>query len=116
MSAVSIIFGIVVLGFVILVLTGMGILTTAIFKISPATKSGQDASKIAALKLILEGTTPTISSTKIDQAIALFPTSEVETGEYTIDLKDPNLTITKISLITFWILILISVIGLKMIF
>ena len=44
---------------------------------------------------------PTAPSTSIDEG----------TGEYIIKLKDPNLTVAKISLITFWILIAIGVIS-----
>jgi hypothetical protein len=74
---VHIIVGVVLLGFIILVMSGLGILTTAVFGILD-----NDNNK------------------------------DIKTGKNTINLEGANLTVAKISLITFWILITIAIIGL----
>jgi len=99
------IIGIIILfGFLILVLTGLGILTTAIFGISTGTKSGPNQAIIDYLKKVNPNAT-------IPADIPLLENS-VETGDYTIKLAGANLMVSKISLITFWILIAIGFIGL----
>ncbi len=109
----TIVFGIVIFGFVILVLTGLGILTQAIFAISPGTVSGQDPVAIANIKKtpLKDG----VTQQTIDTIVASYPLSSnsIETGQYIIDLKGSNLIVSKISLITFWILIIIGVLGAK---
>jgi len=130
----GIIFGVVIFGFVILVLAGLGILTTAIFGISPALKTipvaaipdtpavpgTKDATYVAFIN-----TKTDLTETQKAELIAAIPltggkavvpgtaasTMEIPSGQYIIDLKDPNLTVAKIALMTFWILIILSLIG-----
>ena len=113
------IFGAIIFGFLILALTGLGILTTAIFEI----KQGTIAKTIAGTqdpKIVEYVTNKPTNATYTDDmrkaektAIPTAPSTSIDegTGEYIIKLKDPNLTVAKISLITFWILIAIGVIS-----
>jgi len=103
------IIGIIILfGFIILVLTGLGILTTAIFGISTGKKSGPNQAIIDYLKKANPNAT-------LPADIPMLENS-VETGDYTIKLAGANLMVSKIALITFWILIAIGFIGLLAIF
>ena len=97
------IIGIIILfGFLILVLTGLGILTTAIFGITPGTTSGPNKEIISFIET---------NGLSKDLIVPTVPAS-VSTGQYIINLDGPNLIISKISLITFWILIAIMFVGL----
>ena len=117
----AIIFGVVVFGFVIFILTGLGILTKAIYGIS----EGTTYSTVAGTQSV--DTVDFITKKKIDdkytkemqdadlKAIPTSASSVVKSGngQYIINLSGTDLTVAKIALITFWILISIGVIGIK---
>ena len=130
----KLIIGVVIFGFVILVLTGLGILTTAIFGISPALKTipvagTPDTPAVPGTKdttyVAFINTKTDLTETQKAELIAAIPltggkaaapgtvasTMEIPSGQYIINLKDPNLTVAKIALMTFWILIILSLIG-----
>lgn len=102
--AAQILVGTIIFGFIILVLTGIGILTTAIFGISEGKVLQQDPNAIANIKAI--PTSATLSQAQLDEIIKSYPTTNIGTGKNNIiDLNGINLSITKISLIAFWIII-----------
>jgi len=111
----EIIGGIILLGFVILVLTGLGILTTAIFNSKEITDTvlTKDPRYLEYIK-----NKPTSNSySEADKAKEIASLSNdysliTGTGKYIIKLSSINLTVSKISLITFWILIAIFVLVL----
>lgn len=91
------------IGIIVLALTGLGILTNALFNISPIKTSGQDP-------LILDF----IEKNKLSSNTLVVPTipNAVETGNYTINLAGANLIISKIGLITIWVIMAIGFIAL----
>lgn len=111
---VNIIIGVVVLGFVILVMTGLGILTTAVFKIEE---------QINIIKIQNAGVIDYIKKRTIDkeytEEIRQKELNELpkdidekqKTGNYLIELQGSNLAVAKISLIVFWVLIVIGIIA-----
>ena len=132
----GIIIGIVIFGFIILVLTGLGILTKSVFEISPAMKTipvagipdipADPGTKDTTYVAFINARTDLTATQKNDlivaspltggkAAVAGKPAStmDIPTGQYIIDLKDPNLTVAKIALMTFWILIIIAMIAFK---
>ena len=122
--SLRIIFGVIVFGFVILVLTGLGILTSAIFGISEdktySTIAGAQNPQIVEF-INSKQTNPTGYTDAMKTAdLASIPTGAASqvaanSGKYIINLSGSNLTVAKISLIIFWILIIISIIGIKFI-
>jgi len=120
----SLIFGVVVFGFVIFILTGLGILTKAIYGISEGTTYStvagtQSPDTVAFIKnkTIDEKYTKAMQ----DADLIAIPTSAESvvasgSGQYIINLSGTDLTVAKIALITFWILIIIGVIGFKFLF
>ena len=105
---------IIVVGFIILVLSGLGVLTVAIYGIesgqTTTTQQQQDILNYIKTKPI----TATYTKEMQDAEIKSTPTvpSSIDNGTKIIKLTEPNLTISKISLITFWILITIGILGL----
>ena len=113
--SVGLIVGVIIFGFVVLVLTGLGILTKAIFEIEEGKTLGQDADIVAKIKSI--PTSALLSQAQIEAIAVLYPqTKNIGTGENIIKLEGANLTVAKISLITFWILIIIGMVGFKFFF
>ena len=101
------IIGIIILfGFIILVLTGLGILTKAIFSISSGTASDINQS----IMDYISTNYPNVQLPTGSQ-IPTIPNS-ISTGDYIINLAGADLIVSKISLITFWILIAIMFVGL----
>jgi len=111
----KIIGGIILLGFVILVLTGLGILTTAIFNIEEITKTVLTKDPEHIKYIMNKPISNSYSETDRANEIASLGNTYsliTGTGQYIIKLSGINLTVSKISLITFWILIAIFVLGL----
>ena len=122
----GIIGGVIVFGFIILVLTGQGILTKAVFEISdiPGVKinsAGKDENALKALDAGFAMLKTTIPAEQIKQIKDSYPTIGIPStvmGENTgkqIDLSGANLVVAKIALITFWILIIFMIFGFKFI-
>jgi hypothetical protein len=125
--SLGIIGGVIVFGFIILVLTGQGILTKAVFEISdiPGVKinsAGKDENALIALDKGFAIANPTISADQIKQIKDAYPTIAIAStimGENTgkqINLSGANLAVAKIALLTFWIIIAIMLFGFKFIF
>ena len=102
----------ILFAFLICVLAGLGILTIAIYGIesgqTPTTQQKQDI-----LNYIKTKPTNTIYTKEMQDAeIKSTPTvpSSIDNGTKIIKLTETNLTISKISLITFWIIIILSLI------
>ena len=72
----KLIIGVVIFGFVILVLTGLGILTTAIFAIKAGTISGQDPKVIANINSAIDKAGD-INAAKKQQIIDSYPKSSI---------------------------------------
>jgi len=101
--------GIVVgLGFVILLLAGLGILTTAIFEIKEYKRQGITDEAQAILNTITDAELKLKLTTVLTTNIA-------EKGIYTINLSGSKLVVSKITIITIWILIIIGLFGAKFI-
>jgi len=119
--------GVIIFGFIILVLTGQGILTKAVFEISdiPGVKikgEGKDEDGLKNLDLVIKNAVPTLSEDQIKKMKDAYPVitkSSTIMGENSgkqIDLSGANLVVAKIALITFWILIIVMLFGFKFIF
>ena len=119
--------GVIIFGFIILVLTGQGILTKAVFEISdiPGIKingEGKDEDGLKNLDIVIKNAIPTLSEDQIKKMRDAYPVitkSSTIMGENSgkqIDLSGPNLVVAKIALITFWILIIFMLFGFKFIF
>jgi hypothetical protein len=103
------IFGIIIgVGCVILLLTGLGILTTAIFEISQYKKQGITPETQKALDKIKEEDVK-------ETMTKLLTTNIPEPGVYIIDLSGTSLVVSKITIITIWILIIVGLFGAKFI-
>lgn len=117
------VFIVVMFGFSIVVLTGLGILTNAVFHIHdgiekklvklavPAVPAVPAVAEVvAAVGVLPVAAKPAIPAVPEQPAVFEDKSAKI------IDINDPSLIITKISLITFWILILFSIIGTGIIF
>jgi hypothetical protein len=112
----EIIIGFIVLGLFIFILTGLGILTVAVFGISEG-QTSRVKPESPETKDFITNVLPnllTIPPEKLGTIIAAIPTKPQVTeyigiGEQIIGLNDTNLMLSKISLITIWIIIIIGV-------
>ena len=101
--------GIVVgVGCVILLLTGLGMLTTAIFEISQYKKKGITPDTQKELDKITEEDVK-------ETMTKLLTTNIPEPGVYIINLSGTSLVVSKITIITIWILIIVGLFGAKFI-
>jgi hypothetical protein len=113
----------IVFGLFIFLITGLGILTKEIFEIKPDTTTvfvaAVAGTKNAGLVEYIKKRPLDEKYTKEqqDKEIADIPetgaeaatTKEVSNGQYLINLKGSNLTVAKISLMSFWIFIILGI-------
>ena len=106
-------------GLFVLVLTGLGILTVAIFGItegkSPRVVPGtRNPDTVDFVTNVLPIVSPTIPKRDLETIIAAIPstpqvTEYISNGEQIISLNGTNLKFTKISLIIIWVIITIGI-------
>jgi len=118
--AKDIIIAFLIFGLLVLIVTGLGILTVAIFGItegkSPRVVPGtRDQNTIDFVTNVLPKVTPTAPSpTQLAAIIAAIPTAPqvteyISNGEQVIGLNGTNLLFSKISLISIWVIITIGI-------
>ena len=115
----KIILAIIIIGLIVLVVTGLGILTVAIFGIKPGQTpliipGTQDPGTIEFVNKLLPIIIPNPTNTsQYQQIIASIPTQtatsiNVNTDQQIISLDGTNLLVSKISLLAFWVIIIIG--------
>jgi len=106
------IIGIILIAFVLTIFSGIGILTNALFKISHCYcgyTAEQNQDSINAINAI---PTDILNPTQKAEAISKLPKSDVPiyNDDRRIILTDSEITVSKIGIITFWIIIIIGII------
>lgn len=104
----STIIGFIIFGFIILIFTGIGILTNAIFNITEDKILEHDKNIIESIKTI--PTSTVLTQLQINEIINRIPkTQSISLGKNIINIGGFNLKFIKIILIILWIFMIIGI-------
>ena len=115
----DIIIGFIILTLLVLILTGLGILTVAIFDITEGKTSRivagtRNPETVDFVNNVITKVSPPPTPTQLAAIISAIPTAPlateyIGTGEQIIGLNGTNLLFSKISLISIWVIISIGI-------